>query len=179
MIFTAGPFDVDPEHVPGGAVFGIVVGLMAPRSRGWVRLVSSDPNDAPRIHLGHLTDPEDLQRLLDGIDEARRIALSDPVSSIVTGAELCPGPDAPPGDRRALASWATGSVSTFHHPVGTCAMGPSPEVGAVTDVHGSVHGLDGLTVADASIMPTVPTGTPNLPTIMVAEHIARWLRRYG
>jgi choline dehydrogenase len=176
MMFTAGPFEVDPEQVPGGAVFGIVVGLMAPRSRGWVRLVLSDPNDAPRIHFGHLTQPEDLEGMLDAISEARRIALSDPVASIVTGAELSPGPNAPPGDRRALASWATSTVSTFHHPVGTCAMGATPELGAVTDAHGSVHGLEGLTVADASIMPAVPTGTPNLPTIMVAEHIARWLR---
>jgi choline dehydrogenase-like flavoprotein len=55
-------------------------------------------------------------------------------------------------------------------------MGAEPESGAVTDPRGSVHGIEGLTVADASIMPTVPTGTPNLPTIMVAEHIARRLR---
>jgi len=176
MMFTAGPFDVDPEQIPGGAAFGIVVGLMAPRSRGWVRLVSSDPNDPPRIHFGHLTDPEDLDAMLDGITEARRIALSEPVASIVTSTELSPGPDVPAGDRRALASWALESVSTFHHPVGTCAMGAAPELGAVTDAHGSVHGIEGLTVADASVMPTVPTGTPNLPTVMVAEHIARWLR---
>ena len=102
MMFTAGPFDVDPEQIPGGAAFGIVVGLMAPRSRGWVRLTSSDPNDPPRIHFGHLTDPEDLDAMLDGITEARRIALSDPVASIVTGAELSPGPGSPPGDRHAL-----------------------------------------------------------------------------
>ena len=55
-------------------------------------------------------------------------------------------------------------------------MGAAPESGAVTDRHGSVHGIEGLTVADASIMPTVPTGTPNLPIIMVAEHLVRWLR---
>ena len=119
---------------------------------------------------------EDLDAMLDGITEARRIALSDPVASIVTGAELSPGSGSPPGDRHALASWALETVSTFHHPVGTCAMGTAPESGAVTDAHGSVHGIEGLTVADASIMPTVPTGTPNLPIIMVAEHIARWLR---
>jgi choline dehydrogenase len=176
MMFTAGPFGVDPEQVPGGAVFGIVVGLMAPRSRGWVRLVSSDPNTAPRIHLGHLTNPEDLEALLDGIGEARRISLSGPLAAIVTGAELSPGSDVPAGDRRALEAWASSAVSTFHHPVGTCAMGPSPELGAVTDAHGSVQGMERLTVADASIMPTVPTGTPNLAAIMVAEHIARWLR---
>ena len=115
--------------VPSGAVFGIVVGLMAPRSRGWVRLASNDPNDPPRIHFGHLTDPEDLEAILDGIDEARRIARSDPVASIVTGAELSPGPKVPSGDRTALAAWALRSVSTFHHPVGTCAMGAETEPG--------------------------------------------------
>lgn len=176
MIFTAGPFDADPEQIPGGAAFGIVVGLMAPKSRGWVRLVSRDPNDPPRIHLGHLTHSEDLERMLDGIEEARRIGFSEPVASLVTGAEMSPGQGVPPGDREALALWAKSAVSTFHHPAGTCTMGSLPESGAVTDARGSVHGIDGLTVADASIMPTVPTGTPNLPIIMVAERIARSLR---
>ncbi|HEY1445809.1 MAG TPA: GMC oxidoreductase [Acidimicrobiales bacterium] len=176
MIFTAGPFEGDPEQIPGGAAFGIVVGLMAPRSRGWVRLRSRDPNDPPRIHFGHLTDADDQEAMLDGITEARRIGLSDDVAAICTGAELSPGPQVAPGDRQALAAWATRAVSTFHHPVGTCAMGVEPEFGAVTDAHGTVHGIEGLTVADASIMPTVPTGTPNVPTIMVAEHIARLLR---
>jgi choline dehydrogenase-like flavoprotein len=69
-----------------------------------------------------------------------------------------------------------GAPGDYHHPVGTCAMGPDPALGAVTDSRGSVHGIDGLTIADASIMPTIPTATTNLPTIMVAEHIARWLR---
>jgi choline dehydrogenase len=176
MMFTAGPFDADPQQIPGGAVFGIVVGLMAPRSRGWVRLDSNDPNAPPRIHFGHLTDPEDLEAMLDGITEARRIALSDAVAAVSTGAELTPGPHVASADRQALAAWALRAVSTFHHPVGTCAMGVESESGAVTDTHGTVHGIEGLTVADASIMPTVPTGTPNLPTIMVAEHIARRLR---
>ena len=176
MIFTAGPFDVDPSQVASGAVFGIVVGLMAPRSRGWVRLVSSNPMDPARIHLAHLTDSDDLAAILDGIEEARRLAGSTPLAAVIAGAELSPGPGLPPGDRQPLASWACNAVSTFHHPVGTCAMGANPAAGAVTDVHGSVHGIEALTVADASIMPTAPAGTPNLPIIMVAEHIARWLR---
>jgi choline dehydrogenase len=176
MLFTAGPFDVDPEQVPSGAAFGIAVGLMAPRSRGWVRLRSSDPTDSPRIHFGHLSASGDLEAMLDGLSEARRIAESDAVASVVTGAELSPGPRASVGDRGALARWALESVATFHHPAGTCAMGSAPESGAVTDANGSVLGIDRLTVADASIMPVVPTGTPNLPIIMVAEQIARRLR---
>ena len=175
-MFAAGPFDVGPDQSAGGAVLGIVSGLMTPRSRGWVRLASSDPSDPPRIHLAHLTDADDLERMVDAVTEARRLAHSEPVAAITAGAELAPGPAYPTDDRNALAAWARTAVSTFHHPVGTCAMGPDPALGAVCDSHGSVHGIDGLTVADASIMPTIPTATTNLPTIMVAEHIALWLR---
>jgi choline dehydrogenase len=176
LIFTAGPFEVGAGQSASGAVFGIVSGLMAPRSRGWVRLASNTPGAAPRIHLGHLVDAGDLERMLDAVTEARRIALSEPVAAITAGPELSPGSATPTDDRQALAAWVRGAVSTFHHPVGTCAMGPDPELGAVTDSHGSVHGIEALTVADASIMPTIPTATTNLPTIMLAEHIARELR---
>jgi choline dehydrogenase len=175
LLFTAGPFDVGPEVSESGAVFGIVAGLVAPLSRGWVRLASSDPDVAPRIHPGHLTDDRDLERMVDAVIEARRLALSEPMAAIITGTELSPGPAFPTDDRDKLATWARSAVSTFHHPVGTCAMGPDPAWGAVTDWHGSVHGVVGLTIADASIMPTIPTATTNIPTIMVAEHIARWL----
>ena len=173
LTFAAGPFEVGPDVTPDGAVFGLVSGLLSPRSRGWVRLASNDPAVAPRIHLAHLTDPDDLERIVDALMEARRIARSEPMAAIVTGPELAPGPAVPAGDRHALASWARSAVSTFHHPVGTCAMGPDPARGAVTDHHGSVHGVARLTVADASIMPTIPSATTNLPTIMVAEHLAR------
>ena len=90
------------------------------------------------------------------------------------------GPSCPVDDRPALAAWVRSAVSTYHHPVhhpvGTCAMGRDPDQGAVTDASGSVHGIHGLTIADASIMPTIPTATTNLPTIMLAEHIAGGLR---
>jgi choline dehydrogenase len=175
LTFAAGPFEVGPEQSPSGAVFGLVSGLLSPRSRGWVRLASGDPTDPPRIHLAHLTDPADLACVVDAVTEARRIARSDPLAAVVTGPELAPGPGVATDDRQALAAWARSTVSTFHHPVGTCAMGSDPARGAVTDAQGSVHGVEGLTVADASIMPTIPTATTNLPTIMVAEHIARSL----
>jgi choline dehydrogenase len=175
LTFAAGPFDVEAEQSASGAVCGLVSGVLSPRSRGWVRLASSDPADPPRIHLAHLSDPHDLERMVEALTEARRIAKSEPMAAIVTGPELSPGPTAPAGDRRALATWARTAVSTFHHPVGTCAMGPDPAQGAVTDARGSVHGIEGLSVADASIMPAIPTATTNLPTIMVAEHLAPWL----
>jgi choline dehydrogenase len=176
LMFAAGPFDVGTDQPGGGGVFGIVSGLMSPRSRGWVRLASKDPSAPPRIHLAHLSDPDDLERMVDAVTHARRLAHSEPVAAITTGSELAPGPACPAHDRDALAAWARTAVSTFHHPVGTCAMGPDPALGAVCDAHGSVYGIDGLTIADASIMPTIPTATTNVPTMMVAEHVTRWLR---
>jgi choline dehydrogenase len=172
ITFAAGPFEVEPQQSTGGGVFGLVSGLLAPRSRGWVRLASDDPADPPWIHPAHLAHPDDLERMLDAITEVRRIARTGQVAAVVTGPELAPGPAVPTDDRSAPAAWARATVSTFHHPVGTCAMGPDPDQGAVTDAHGSVHGTANLTVADASVMPTIPSATTNLPTIMVAEHIA-------
>ncbi len=175
LMFAAGPFDAGTDPSAGGGVFGIVSGLMSPRSRGWVRLASTDPSVPPRIHLAHLTDPDDLERMVDAVTHARRLVHSEPMAAITTGSELAPGPACPTDDREALATWARTAVSTFHHPVGTCTMGPDPAHGAVCDSHGSVYGIEALTVADASIMPTIPTATTNLPTMMVAEHIAHWL----
>jgi choline dehydrogenase len=175
LLFCAGPFDVEPDQSPGGAVFGIVAGLMAPRSRGWVRLASADPVHPPRIHPGHLEDADDIQRMLEAVTEARRLAQTSALAEIISGPELAPGPTVTTDDRAALAEWVRSAVSTYHHPVGTCAMGPRPDRGAVTDARGSVHGMDNLTVADASIMPTIPTATTNLSTIMLAEHISRLL----
>jgi choline dehydrogenase len=176
LLFCAGPFEVGADEVQSGAVFGIVAGLMAPRSRGWVRLASVDPMDPPRIHPAHLEDPDDLERMLDAVTEARLLARSGPIAAITSGPELSPGSAVTTDDRAALAAWVCSAVSSYHHPVGTCAMGPDPDLGAVTDARGSVHGIDNLTIADASVMPTIPTATTNLPTIMLAEHIARWLR---
>jgi choline dehydrogenase len=175
LMFAAGPFDAGTDQTAGDGVFGIVSGLLSPRSRGWVRLASTDPSAPPRIHLAHLTDPNDLERMIDAVTHARRLAHSEPMAAITSGSELAPGPACTTDDRKALATWARTAVSTFHHPVGTCTMGPDPAQGAVCDAHGSVYGIEALTVADASIMPTIPTATTNLPTMMVAEHIAHWL----
>jgi choline dehydrogenase-like flavoprotein len=76
-----------------------------------------------------------------------------------------------------LGSAIRSRIRTIHHPVGTCRMGPAGEADAVVDARGKVHGMDGLYVVDASIMPTVPAANTNLPTIMVAERCAAWLQR--
>ena len=68
---------------------------------------------------------------------------------------------------------------TYHHPVGTCAMGPAPDCGSVVDAAGVVHGIEGLSVADASVMPDIPSGNTHIPTIMIAERIAALLVTRG
>jgi choline dehydrogenase len=95
----------------------------------------------------------------------------------VSGPELAPGPDIADDDVEGLADSIRARVAPYHHPVGTCAMGPDPDRGAVVDAHGAVYGLDGLWAADASVMPTIPSAGTNLSTVVVATKIADQLAR--
>jgi choline dehydrogenase-like flavoprotein len=74
-----------------------------------------------------------------------------------------------------LATSIRQRLGTYHHPVGTCAMGADPHSGAVVDARGAVFGVDNLWVADASVMPTIPSANTNLTTIVLAQRIAEWL----
>jgi choline dehydrogenase len=166
-LFPAGPFES-----PDGAVFGIVTGLLCVRSRGSVRLRSTDPASPPRIEIGHLREPADLHRMIEATLQARRLARTPPLSDIVSGPELNPGPHIGDHDAAALAHSIHARVGSYHHPVGTCRMGPDATDGAVVDARGTVHGTDALWVADASVMPTLPSANTHLSTVVVAERIA-------
>jgi choline dehydrogenase len=172
-LFPAGPFDTSSS--PSGGVVGLVTGLLSVRSRGSVRLRSPDPADPPRIDIAHLRDPEDLDRMIEATLEARRLSRTSPLADVVRGAELAPGSDIGDDDRAGLGHSIRSRVASYHHPVGTCAMGPAPESGAVVDARGRVHGVEGVWVADASVMPSIPAANTNLSTIVVAERIAGWL----
>jgi choline dehydrogenase len=172
-LFLAGPFDV--PSVPAGAVVGIVTGLLAPRSRGTVRLRTADPADPPRIDPAYLRHPDDLVRMVAATREARRISRTPPLADLIGGPEINPGDAVDDADAAGLAQSIGGRVGPYHHPVGTCAMGPDPATGAVVTARGAVHGIDALRVADASVMPTIPAANTNLPTVVVAERIAAWL----
>jgi choline dehydrogenase len=173
-LFVAGPFD-DPS-LPSGAVFGIVTGLLTPRSRGSLRLRSAEPTDPPWIDVAYLRHPDDLTRMIEATLAARRISRTPPLANLVAGPEIDPGDTIGDGDTAGLAQSILARVSPYHHPVGTCAMGPDPSTGAVVDARGAVHGIDGLFVADASVMPTIPSANTNLPTIVVAERMASWFQ---
>lgn len=138
---------------------------------------SADPHDPPRIDLGHLAHRHDLDAMLAGLREARRVARTEPLRELVIGDERAPATGISDGDTEALAATLRGRVSTYHHPVDACAMGPDPDVGAVVDARGGVYGVEGLYVADASVMPNVPAANTNLPTIAVAERLAVGLDR--
>ena len=167
---------VPETESPTGSLFLVGVSVLKPRSRGRVWLRSPDPMDAPRIAPAHLRDPLDMARALEGVVAARTLLRTAPLSELVAGAELRPAPGVADDDAAGLAAGIRATFGTYHHPVGTCRMGPDPDGGAVVDSRGRVHGIEGLWVADASVMPDIPSANTNLPTIMVAEQIAGWLR---
>jgi choline dehydrogenase len=172
-LFAAGPFD-DPDSSSGG-VFGVVTGLLSPTSRGTVRLRSAQPDDPPRIDVAHLRTQDDVRRMVEATRHARHLSRTAPLADFVSGPELSPGPAISDDDDESLAASIRSRVGSYHHPVGTCAMGRRPDDGAVVDSRGAVHGTEGLWVADASVMPTMPVANTNLTTMVVGDRIATWL----
>ncbi|HEU4977272.1 MAG TPA: GMC family oxidoreductase N-terminal domain-containing protein [Solirubrobacteraceae bacterium] len=145
--------------------------LVTPKSRGTVRLRSADPAAKPRILTNSLSEPEDVAALVAGMRLAREIAAASPLASHVRR-ELLPGEGA--RDDEDLAADARRRVDLLYHPVGTCRMGTDGD--AVVDPQLRVRGVERLRVADASIMPLIPGGNTNAPTIMVGERAADLVR---
>ena len=162
-----------PELQGDPPTFVILTGLMTPRSRGAVRLRSLDPSAAPHIELGMFTDGVDLPRMIEAMRIARRVAATDPLRGLL-GARLVPSGEA--DDDGTLAAEVRAGCEIYQHPVGTCRMGRASDPDAVVDARGAVHGLDGVSVVDASTMPVIPAANTNVPTIMIAERCAAWLR---
>jgi choline dehydrogenase len=162
-----------PELQGDPPVFVILTSVMTPQSRGTVRLRSADPHDAPRIDLGLLTHDADMPRMLDAVRIARRVAATEPLRDLL-GVQMMPGADTSTDE--ALAAAVRAGCEIYQHPVGTCRMGAADDPDAVVDSRGSVHGVRGLSVIDASIMPSIPAANTNVPTIMIAERCAAWLR---
>lgn len=177
QIVPSAVFPTDPRDVPSGGQFTLFVSVIQPSSRGRLWLRSADPSTAPCIDLGYFTHPDDMPRMIGAVHIARQLARTSPLSNLVVQ-ELYPGPHIPdaPAD---LEGAIRAEVETYHHPVGTCAMGPATHAEAVVDHRGNVHGVKGLSVIDASIMPTIPAANTNLPTIMVAERCTVWLMEKG
>jgi choline dehydrogenase len=161
------------EQSPTGAMLMLFVSVVKPHSRGRLRLRSKDPNAAPNIDLGYFKNPDDMPRMIEVLRVARRLAKTSPLARL-TDVELSPGTEVLDADADLEAAIRAG-VDTYHHPIGTCRMGAATDNKAVVDSHGNVHGIENLSVIDASIMPTIPAANTNLPTIMMAERCADWL----
>lgn len=144
--------------------------LLKPVSRGTVGLRSADPEDAPRITLPGLTEEVDLARLVEGYERAVDLANRPEIRRLTS--ESAPSL---PADRSELRRRVIDNAYSLPHVVGTCRMGPPTDVGAVVDHRGRVHGVDGLYVIDASIIPDAPAGFPHVITIMAAERISAQL----
>jgi choline dehydrogenase-like flavoprotein len=145
--------------------------LLRPLSRGTVSLASADPMAAPRIDPNFFADPDDMARMIRGFRLMRRI-LQQPALTQLGGREHARSRDAVTDAQ--IEAFIRQYADTIYHPVGTCRMGPGE-----TDVVGAdlrVHGLEGLRVVDASIMPRVVGGNTNAPVIMIAEKAARMIK---
>jgi choline dehydrogenase len=141
--------------------------LVTPRSRGRLWLRSADPKDKPRILTNSLADPDDVAALVAGMRIAREIVAASPLADVTVN-EIYPGSDAD------LEDDLRARVELLYHPAGTCRMGTDDE--SVVDEQLCVRGVEGLRVADASIMPLIPGGNTNAPSIMVGERAADLIR---
>jgi choline dehydrogenase len=155
----------DPKTFPKQDGFSILPTLLKPKSRGYVSLKSADPFDPPIIQPNFLAAPEDLDLLVAGTKKALEILQAKPFDpyrmAIITPADQS---DA------AIIDHIKKGVETVYHPVGTCKMGH--DAMAVVNDRLQVHGIAGLRVADASVMPTIISGNTNAPVIMIAEKAA-------
>lgn len=143
---------------------------LRPHSRGTLRLASPDPDAAPLIDPGFLSDPRDAALILKAARLLERITEAEPLKPW-RGRRLYPHD----GTDDALMADIRARADTIYHPVGTCAMGQGDL--AVVDPQLRVRGIDGLRVVDASVMPQLVSGNTNAPTIMIAERAADFIRR--
>ncbi len=169
LMFIHVPFHLPHLAAPANS-FTLAVATV-PEARGSIRLAGPDPTTAPLIDPNYLGAESDVARMIHGLQVAREIAASEPFTPWCAR-EVLPGPEAT--DETALRAFLARSTGTYFHPVGSCAMGIGCE--AVVDPELRVHGLTGLRVADASIMPKVPSVNTNAATIMIGERAADLIR---
>ncbi len=159
---------------PAIRALSLLIALVAVRSRGQIRLRSTDPRHKPVIDPAYLSDGSDIEPLVAGIQMAREFASARAMSKTCK-AELAPGDDVRTDAE--IRDFVRHNLTTIYHPVGTCAMGGDSRLAAsrltsVVDPELRVRGVAGLRVVDASVMPAVPRGNTNAPTIAIAERAA-------
>lgn len=173
LTFVTAMVDDHSRKLYWGHGFGLHVTLTHPESRGEVRLASGDARDSLLIDPRYFSAPHDLPGLVRGVQKGLAV-MHDPALAPWRGAMVRP---LAANDPEAIAEEMRRHADTEYHPVGTCKMGPSSDPQAVVGPDLRVHGIAGLRVADAAIMPTLTTGNTNAPSIMIGEKCAELLRQ--
>ena len=168
FMFMHIPYHPTLQVPPNGYTFGIST---VPQSRGWIKLASADPDQPPLINPNYLDNEVDVQRLLLGIERARELNATNAFAPWRKG-EVLAGDDV--RDEAGLRDFIARGTGTYYHPVGSCKLGIDDQ--AVVDPELKVHGLDGLRVADASIMPSIVCVNTNPTAIMIGEKAADLIR---
>jgi choline dehydrogenase len=153
--------------------YSLHVCTLRPESKGTIRLASKDPKEAPLIDANYLAERKDLDTLVAGVKMGREIMAQSGLDPYRAG-EYSPG-SAVKTDAQ-IEQFVRAKAETIYHPVGSCKMGPATDPMAVVDSQCRVHGLEGLRVVDASVMPTLVGGNTNAPTIMIAERVASFIQ---
>lgn len=146
------------SHPAEDYVVSVAVFHMKPASTGRLRLSTTDPGALPLVERRFLSDSRDRQAIVEGIKLARTVASTEPLAHLIAEEQEPAELD--------LEDYVRETTRTYFHPVGTCP------IGAVVDTHGRVLGVEGLVVADASIMPTIPRANTNLTTAAIAERLS-------
>ena len=174
------PILMTSEHRPSnvqltedGTFTGFSVALQKAVTAGTLRLSSADPNQQPLLDYNYLSDPRDLERMRSAVRLCVEISQSPEYSDILL--ERLTPTDEELRDDDALNKWLLENVGTQHHSSGTCKMGDGADEMAVVDQYCRVHGIEGLRVVDASVMPDVVRANTNATTIMIAERVAQWI----
>ena len=153
----------------------MMVALLRPLSRGEMKLRSADARVQPWLDYNYLSEPFDRERLRHGVRQALQLARHQGLRELL--GDLLEPTEADLVSDGALDAWMLREAVTFSHISGTCRMGPSSDPMAVVDQYGRVHGLEGLRVADASIMPDLVTAPINPAVLMIGERVADFLRQ--
>ncbi|MEC7234392.1 MAG: GMC oxidoreductase, partial [Pseudomonadota bacterium] len=161
------------SDIPTSPGFSSLVYGCRPESRGHLGLKSASLEDVPAIYPNYLAVEQDVIDIRNGFRKTRDIFLQKAFDAY-RGEQMKPSKDINVDNDDELDAWIRATGETLYHPVGTCKMGNDKM--AVTNEHGQVHGLEGLRVVDASLMPTLISGNTNAPTIMMAEKISDHIR---
>jgi choline dehydrogenase len=171
LIWAPVAFSDDHPHGTDGLTLAVV--LLQPESRGRITLAGADPAVPPLIDPAYLTEDEDLDTFVAAVRFAERLFDTPSLRPLVDG-PMAPWPG--PQDDAGLADTVRAHAQTLFHPVGTCRMGPPGDEEAVVDHRLRVHGVDGLRVADASVIPRITRGHTHAPAVMIGERAADLIR---